>query len=322
MERSHRCQLSDNGNNNFANSVARRDGVTGEPENMHQINQALLSIWVAAALGGQAYAAEIIVDGFDFTDEPSLSVTFGSADQFIPSDAGGTAGPTVTYAVEALGDYRSLLLDADAPPSSTGTARAAVGGAADPGLALSRTDGVTSTTTTMLWDGNGGGLSAGEKDNQQGQGNSSFDGDITSDNTNDGLLVGLPGAMIGAMDVTLNLRSGSGSGALSSLSMGVAGLGGFGDLFFPFVDFVGTAILTELFSIEMIITDTTVAAVTPDVTASTPAVHFDALIGFVKAAPDPNRPSTPVPLPATLTLLMIGFAAGRVAGHTLCLLRS
>ena len=127
-------------------------------------------------------------------------------------------------------------------------------------------------------------------------------GDITGGGTNQGLLVGVPTQIVGAMNLQFDLVSGTEQTSTATLKKELPG--GFSDgvgLFFAFDDFARDAEfdLTELFSITMSI-------VLP--TSGEPASHegLNALLTFVTATADPN--ADPLPLPATFPLISIGLA--------------
>lgn len=279
-----------------------------------QLNRTLLGVGISVVLSGQALAAEILVDSFEHTYQQLELPKTALPGINLPNE--GSLDNVRDYAPEALGDDRDLTLFATNVQSPE-TATAVVNGSNGAGLWLDRSASVTGMTTTVLWDGNGLGLKE-EQDNEEGQNRTSFDGDITSRGTNDGLLIGLPFAVAIDLYVRLNLRSGSEVGPVSWSLMPMAAGGD--DLFFPFLEFepeddlVGLADLTDLFSIEMVLSEAAVATVVSDAAASSPAEALSAMISFVKATPDPNNPSTPVPLPATLPLLLGGLITIRLVG--------
>ena len=130
--------------------------------------------------------------------------------------------------------------------------------------------------------------------------------DITDSGSNTGFSVGLQDAISGLLTIDFLLSSGvSGPTPTSKASVQVDS-GASGNVFVPFSAFVpssssGGADPANVFSIQMdLFTD----------------AGFMGIISSVKAIPERDLP-TAVPLPATLSLLMIGLIGVRFTGRRL-----
>jgi hypothetical protein len=209
-------------------------------------------------------AVEIIVDPFDQTQQ---AISFR-----LPSTSWGQSKRA---APEAIGNVRFISMNAiQGAAGSEGSATTA-----QPILGLNIVNDVDLLSKIeVVWDGNGFGLAT----------DPGFNGDLTSDGTNDGLLVGLPDPLVGNMDLYFdmqdqNQRTSSIQAQVDSSYMG--------DLFLAFDRFSADPSfdLTQLYSITMLV--------------SSADLGFRGRIAFVKAASDP----TPAPTPAPLPLLLVGL---------------
>jgi len=181
---------------------------------------------------------------------------------------------------EVLGHARWLRIESLGTVSGPQSASVA-----PPSIGLHITNAASDQSmTTVVWSAGTFGL------NDPGIGAGDIIGGIT--NPNQGLLVNIPDPLIGAMNLSFELVSGSSVGPASSFQTYVED-GFSGDVFLPFPE-AGGAELTDLFSITMFVTS--------------PNIGFQGTIGSVQATQEPVGPA-PVPVPATFPLVCIGLAA-------------
>ena len=288
---------------------------------MHHTIKRVFGPAAFALLAGQASAAPIfplIVDSFNLTGQV-LTVGLGDSNVQQAADDSGSNVNTA-LAEEALGFFRTLGLVVTGDVGTRGSATADVSidqasGVANspanaPGLLVTSTSDVTSDTT-VRWDGNAQGIQKfGE-----------FDGDITGAGAYNGVVVTVPTPTEGALSMTLRMVSGSSGGPEFVWLPLMLADEGFGELFFSFEDFDDSANgfdPTNLYLIELIVQELEVALSVPGLesnlaVASTQPGPFSVLISSVMATT--RDPTMPVPLPATLPLLLVGLAGIQLANR-------
>ncbi|MGB5833219.1 MAG: hypothetical protein WBG92_14665, partial [Thiohalocapsa sp.] len=140
--------------------------------------------------------------------------------------------------------------------------------------------GVTSAFS-IIWDGDGLGLGSGP--------NGAFD--ITEGGTNDGFTIRFAAPISQQLGLGFEVADPDGGSSVFDptllLSAGTAG-----DAFLPFADFTGTVDFEKLNSVTLFLT--------ADVAG------LEGLIDYVSATPD-SSPPPPLPVPATIPLVMLGL---------------
>ena len=235
---------------------------------------------LAFATAGAIPAAEIVIDSFSASEQSVQVVSSSGANA--DSEGPFPELPDVIGGARAL-SIQGLGTGVDGKRSASISPSAA-------GLALRNAPEVTSKVS-VLWNRGGFGLAGA---------------DITDSGSNTGFSVGLQDAISGLLTIDFLLSSKVSEETSISTASVELDSGAAGNVFVPFGAFVprsssGGADPANVFSIQMELTT---------------GAGFMGNISSVKAIPERDLP-TAVPLPATLSLLMIGLIGVRFTGRRL-----